>query len=72
MELISVRDLFKHTEDYAGKTVTVGGWVRSIRASKQFGFIVLVTARSLTPCRWFIMTIWKISSRYPRPMWALP
>ena len=41
MELISVRDLFKHTEDYAGKTVTVGGWVRSIRASKQFGFIVL-------------------------------
>ena len=41
MELISVRNLFKHTEDYAGKTVTVGGWVRSIRASKQFGFIVL-------------------------------
>ena len=41
MELISVRDLFKHTDDYAGKTVTVGGWVRSIRASKQFGFIVL-------------------------------
>ncbi len=41
MELVSVRELFKNTEAYAGKTVSVGGWVRSIRASKQFGFIVL-------------------------------
>ncbi len=41
MELISVRDLYKHTSDYAGKEITVGGWVRSIRASKSFGFIVL-------------------------------
>ncbi len=28
MELVTVRDLFKHTADYAGKTVSVGGWVR--------------------------------------------
>ena len=41
MELVTVRDLFKHTADYAGKTVSVGGWVRSVRASKTFGFIVL-------------------------------
>ncbi len=41
MELVSVRELFKNTAAYAGKTVSVGGWVRSIRASKQFGFIVL-------------------------------
>ncbi len=41
MDLISVRDLYKHTSDYAGKEITVGGWVRSIRASKAFGFIVL-------------------------------
>lgn len=41
MELVTVRDLFKHTVDYAGKTVSVGGWVRSVRASKTFGFIVL-------------------------------
>ena len=49
MELISVRDLFKHTDDYAGKTVTVGGWVRSIRASKQFGFIVLGDGTFFSP-----------------------
>ncbi|MGM9668880.1 MAG: asparagine--tRNA ligase, partial [Faecousia sp.] len=41
MELISVRELFKNTDAYADKEVEVGGWVRSIRASKQFGFIVL-------------------------------
>ena len=40
MELVTVRDLFKHTADYVGKTVSVGGWVRSVRASKTFGFIV--------------------------------
>jgi len=41
MDLISVRDLFKSTDAYACKRVTVGGWVRSVRASKAFGFIVL-------------------------------
>ena len=41
MELISVRELSKNTEKYAGKEVAVGGWVRSIRGSRQFGFIVL-------------------------------
>ncbi len=41
MELTSVRELFKAPSDFSGKTVSVGGWVRSIRASKSFGFIVL-------------------------------
>ncbi len=49
MELVSVRELFKNTEAYAGKTVSVGGWVRSIRASKQFGFIVLNDGTFFTP-----------------------
>ena len=41
MELTTLRELRRETEKYAGKTVKVGGWVRSIRASKSFGFIVL-------------------------------
>ena len=40
-QLISVRELFRDTAAYAGQTVSVGGWVRSIRASKAFGFIEL-------------------------------
>ncbi len=41
MELITVRELYKNTKAYVGKTIEVGGWVRSVRASKAFGFIVL-------------------------------
>lgn len=41
MELISVRELYREKEAYVGKKITVGGWVRSIRDSKTFGFIVL-------------------------------
>ena len=49
MELISVRELFRNTAAYAGKTVTVGGWVRNRRPSKQFGFIVLNDGTYFTP-----------------------
>ncbi len=41
MELTSIRDLFRNKEKYAGKEVTAGGWIRSIRDSKTFGFIVI-------------------------------
>ena len=41
MELISVRELFKNTEKYADQLVTIGGWVKNRRPSKQFGFIML-------------------------------
>ncbi len=41
MELINIRDLYRSKEDYFDKTVTIGGWVRSIRSSKNFGFIVV-------------------------------
>ena len=41
MDLITVRDLYKDRESFYNKEVSVGGWVRSIRDSKTFGFIVL-------------------------------
>ena len=41
MELISVRQIFKTKEEYLNKEITIGGWVRSIRDSKTFGFIVV-------------------------------
>ena len=41
MELTNIRDLFREKGSYAGKTVTVGGWVRSNRDSKTFGFLVV-------------------------------
>jgi len=41
MDLITVRELYRNREDYLDKTITVGGWVRSVRDAKAFGFIVL-------------------------------
>ena len=49
MDLITVRDLFKNTEKYAGVEVNVGGLVRNRRGSKQFGFIVLNDGTYFTP-----------------------
>ena len=49
MDLISVRELFKNTEKYADQVITVGGWVRNRRPSKQFGFIVLNDGTYFTP-----------------------
>ena len=38
MELTTIKELYRNTESYLDKEVTVGGWVRSIRDSKAFGF----------------------------------
>ena len=40
-QLITIREIFKNREQYLDKTIKIGGWVRSIRDSKTFGFIVL-------------------------------
>ncbi|MCI6729596.1 MAG: asparagine--tRNA ligase [Clostridiales bacterium] len=49
MESVSIRELFQNTAAYVGKTLTVTGWVRSVRASKAFGFIVLHDGTFFTP-----------------------
>ena len=41
MDLIAIRELYKNKDQYLDQKITVGGWVRSIRDSKAFGFIVL-------------------------------
>ena len=41
MDIVTVRELYKNREAYLDKEVSVGGWVRSVRASKAFGFIVV-------------------------------
>ena len=41
MDLVTVRELYKNRDAYLGKEISIGGWVRSIRDSKAFGFIVV-------------------------------
>lgn len=38
---MTICDMYQKTEQYIDKEVTIGGWIRSIRGSKHFGFMVL-------------------------------
>lgn len=40
-QLTNIRDLFRSQKQFADKEVTIGGWVRSNRKSKAFGFLML-------------------------------
>ena len=41
MQKLLIKDLYKKTKDYENKEITLEGWVRNIRCSKNFGFIEL-------------------------------
>ena len=41
MDLTTVKSIYRETAEYANKEVTVGGWIRTMRASKNFGFTEL-------------------------------
>ena len=41
MDLLTIRELYKDQGKYLDQEITIGGWVRSIRDSKTFGFIVV-------------------------------
>ena len=41
MDLNTVKSFYRSTADYANKEVTLGGWIRTMRVSKTFGFIEL-------------------------------
>ena len=41
MELTDIRDLYRNREEYFDREITVGGWVRNNRDSKNFGFLVI-------------------------------
>lgn len=41
MDRTRIAQLYAHMDEFGSKTVTVTGWVRSIRDMKNFGFVVL-------------------------------
>ena len=49
MDCLTLKSLFDKTEEFADKKVTVGGWVRSNRDSKSFGFLVISDGTFFTP-----------------------
>ena len=49
MKRTELRDIFASPEVFDGKTVTVAGWARNIRASNAFGFIELNDGSIFSP-----------------------
>ena len=41
MKLTTVREIYKNRDKYIDSEITIGGWVRSNRDSKSFGFLVI-------------------------------
>ena len=41
MKKVDLNIIRENIKDYAGKKIKVGGWVRSVRDSKSFGFVDL-------------------------------
>ena len=40
-KLVTVKEIFRDREAYLDKQISIGGWVRSIRGSKSFGFMIV-------------------------------
>ena len=41
MDLTKVKSIYRNTAEFANKEVSIGGWIRTMRVSKNFGFIEL-------------------------------
>lgn len=39
MKSVLIKDIYRNTKKYADQTVIIEGWIRTLRASKAFGFI---------------------------------
>ena len=50
------------------KEITIGGWIRSLRDSKSFGFIVISDGTYFEPLQAVYHDTLEIFSRYPN--WA--
>ena len=56
MKLTRVKELFRNTDEFAGKTVEVGGWIRTLRSSKAFGLSSLTMVHFSKAYRLFLRT----------------
>ena len=38
-DVVLVKSLYRNSEEYLTKEITISGWIRTLRASNAFGFI---------------------------------
>ena len=41
MEFVTIRELYRNSSKYVDQKVKIGGWVRNLRDSRTFGFLVI-------------------------------
>lgn len=41
MQILTGRQIYKHFKEYSGKELSLCGWVKSNRDSRDFGFLVI-------------------------------
>lgn len=51
------KNLFKDTKNYIGKDIIIEGWIRTIRDSKNFGFIELNDGSFFIMYKLYLVTI---------------
>src|SRR5690554_6944904 len=39
MRAVFIKDIYRNTDKYADQAIVIEGWIRTLRASKAFGFI---------------------------------
>ncbi len=61
MKRTLVKDIFADPAAWSGRTVTVGGWARSIRSSNAFGFLTLNDG-SCFPCLQVVLEAGKLDN----------
>ncbi len=62
---ITVQEIYRDCQKYAGKTLEVSGWVRTVRDQKEFGFIVLHDGSGFTPLQ-LVFTRADLGEEYDR------
>lgn len=63
---MTIREIYKNSEQFLNKEVKLGGWIRSIRGSKHFGFLVLHDGTFLNQFRLYMRRNLRIFRRFPR------
>ena len=57
MKFTTAKEIYTNIDEYADSTVTLGGWVRTVRTSKTFGFIELNDGTFSKVFKLFLRTI---------------
>lgn len=70
-KLTTIREIFRNRDNYLGQTVEIGGWVRNIRDSKTFGFLVVNARYLFEPLQVVFMMLWRISATLPSERMAV-